>query len=275
MLNLPPGLGIASDTGLHAEVVNVGLSGARVVKLLDRQDAVLAYVKSASASAPHLQAELRGEAERLTWLARRGVRVPEVLGLVSDEKVWLATAPLDGAPASDDVPPSERFSVVTAAATALREFHSIDPRSCPFDRTLRSALADAEERTNAGLVDLSWKLAGKREDKPAVEALRDLREAISTADNGDLVVSHGDYCLPNVLVTNDGGAGFVDVGRAGIADRHSDVADMLRSIRSHLNPQYGEPHAQRFLDVYGREGIEPERLWLHDQLEEFFWPAPL
>ncbi len=273
VLNLPKALGISPNGEVREEVVNGGLSGARVVKIVDAQERVLAFVKSATPASPHLEEELRGEAERLTWLADQGIRVPQVLSLSTKDGTWLATRPLEGIPASDEFPPDGRFAVVTAIAEALRALHALDARSCPFDRSLPSALATAEKRTREGLVDHSWRLAGKS-DAIAADALDDLRKAISATDPGELVVSHGDFCLPNVLVSSHGGTGFVDVGRMGVADFHSDVADILRSLRSHMNPQYGEPHAQHFLDVYGRSGIDSERLRLHDRVEEFFWPAP-
>jgi len=78
--------------------------------------------------------------------------------------------------------------------------------------------------------------------------------------NGAPVIGHGDYCLPNVLLAPGGAVHLVDVGRAGLADRHSDLADALRSIRGPLNPQFDESHAQRFLDAYGRDDIVDDDL---------------
>jgi aminoglycoside phosphotransferase len=49
---------------------------------------------------------------------------------------------------------------------------------------------------------------------------------------------------------------------------------MLRSLRSGMNPQYGEAYAQRFLDAYGRDHLSDEGLRAHDLLEQFFWPVP-
>lgn len=74
----------------------------------------------------------------------------------------------------------------------------------------------------------------------------------------DLVFCHGDYCIPNVLLEQIGmrfQAGFVDVGRAGVADRWQDLALMTRSLESDdLNPQLNGL-SERFLERYG---IEPD-----------------
>ncbi|WP_316745809.1 phosphotransferase [Streptomyces sp. MK7] len=183
MTDLLKALGISTEKGTREEGVGGGLSGARVTKVVDARDRVVAFIKSAGPDAPHLGDELRDEAERLSWLAGHGMTVPELLGLVNEGCTFLATRPLEGVPASDQFPADERFAVVTALAEGLRALHALDSRSCPFDRSLPSALAAAERRVREGLVDVSWRLAG-REDVRAADALRDLQRAISTADRG-------------------------------------------------------------------------------------------
>jgi kanamycin kinase len=65
------------------------------------------------------------------------------------------------------------------------------------------------------------------------------------------VVGHGDYCLPNVLISADDSVHLIDVGRAGRLDPSVDIEDCLQSIRGPLNPQFDDSHAQRFLAAYG------------------------
>ncbi|WZL72469.1 phosphotransferase [Clostridiaceae bacterium 35-E11] len=50
----------------------------------------------------------------------------------------------------------------------------------------------------------------------------------------ELVFSHGDYCLPNVFLDNKTVTGFIDLGRAGVADKWQDVALCVRSLEHNL-----------------------------------------
>lgn len=258
---------------VRQEAVSLGLSGARVLRMLDAEGHPVAVVKLVDERARHLVDDLAAEAARLAWLGRLGVPVPEVLGTgVDDGESWLATRALPGRPASDPWPAGERNAVVDLLAGAARELHATPVDEDPFDRSASTVLVEARARVASGLVDRSWAVAGKR-GPAARTVLGELESAVAALGDGRLVVSHGDFCLPNVLVAG-ACAAFVDVGRAGLADPHSDVADMVRSLRSPMNPQFGPASAERFLDAYGRDGIDPERLRLHDLLESFFWPVP-
>ena len=61
------------------------------------------------------------------------------------------------------------------------------------------------------------------------------------------VLSHGDYCLPNVLVRDGELTGLVDVGGAGLASPEVDLAAGVWTLRYN----YGEGFARVFLDAYG------------------------
>lgn len=68
----------------------------------------------------------------------------------------------------------------------------------------------------------------------------------------DLVVCHGDYCLPNVLIDDDGRVtGYVDLGELGVADRWWDLAVATWSVTWNLGPGW----EGMFLQAYG---VEPD-----------------
>jgi kanamycin kinase len=63
----------------------------------------------------------------------------------------------------------------------------------------------------------------------------------------DLVVCHGDYCLPNVLISDGRVTGFVDLGEVGVADRWWDLAVGSWSVTWNLGPGWED----LFLASYG------------------------
>jgi aminoglycoside phosphotransferase len=61
------------------------------------------------------------------------------------------------------------------------------------------------------------------------------------------VLVHGDYCLPNVLVTGGVLTGLIDVGQTGLGDPSQDLAAGVWSLQYNFGPGHGP----EFLDAYG------------------------
>jgi aminoglycoside phosphotransferase len=55
----------------------------------------------------------------------------------------------------------------------------------------------------------------------------------------ELVLIHGDYCFPNVVIKGWALSGFIDLGRCGVADRYHDLAQAARSVRRNLGGRAG------------------------------------
>ena len=63
-----------------------------------------------------------------------------------------------------------------------------------------------------------------------------------------LVVCHGDACVPNTLIDDDGHCtGHVDLGALGVADRWSDLAIATWSVSWNFGPSW----EKALLDAYG------------------------
>lgn len=62
-----------------------------------------------------------------------------------------------------------------------------------------------------------------------------------------------------------GVAGFIDLGRAGVADRHQDFACAARSIAYN----FGDAFVAPFFSAYGAEP-DPARIAFYQLLDEFF-----
>lgn len=177
------------------------------------------------------EASMRDEAERMRW-AHTFTTVPQVLEQGQDAAhEWLVTRAVEGRSAVDPRWADDPATAVRAVGEGLRALHDTLPvAECPWDWSVETRLANAVER--------------------GVEIPDDLRTAPET---DLLVVCHGDACLPNTLLTDDGRwAAHVDLAALGVADRWADIA--VASMSTEWN--YGPGWSDALIEAYG---IEPDR----------------
>ena len=164
------------------------------------------------------------EAERMRW-ARPYLPVPEVIDAGSDGTVdWIITAALEGLDATLHPLKADPVRLVPILARGLAAFHAAAPVDGVPVRLSR-ARRDRRTYTNAfvrGIVkpdDLHPEHAHLSIDAAVAELER------LAPDSEDLVVCHGDYCFPNVLIDRHGAVtGYIDLGELAVADRWWDVA---------------------------------------------------
>ena len=196
---------------------------------------------------------LRAEARRTRWAARY-LPVASVIDHGSDGTVeWLVTAAITGRPASD--PPLGRpGDIVVALAEGLRRFHDRAPvRDCPFDFRLDHGLEHVRRRVAAGIVDPGDDFHDEHSHLRTATAALDELERLRP-DSEDLVVCHGDYCPPNVLLDGGQVVGYVDLGELAAADRWWDLAVGTWSTTWNFGPGL----ESLFLSAYGARP-DPDR----------------
>lgn len=66
----------------------------------------------------------------------------------------------------------------------------------------------------------------------------------------ELVLSHGDSCLPNIIFQNGEISGLIDLGRAGIADKWCDIALCYQSLKNNYNGRYSGCRYDSFNEMY-------------------------
>ncbi len=192
---------------------------------------------------------VEAEAHRTLW-ARDFLPVPEVLTVGGDGEIaWLVTRGIDGLDATHEQFRSDMPTLVTMLAGGLRLFHQTPRASCPFPFGIDDALRVARHRLDHGLIDPVRDFHPEHAHFTAEAAVTELER--TRADVEDLVVCHGDYCVPNILISGDRVAGFVDLGELGVADRWWDLAVATWSLSWNFGPGYEMP----FLEAYG---IEPD-----------------
>ncbi|MYW01311.1 APH(3') family aminoglycoside O-phosphotransferase [Streptomyces sp. SID3343] len=250
------------------EPITVGRSGAGVYRLDGRESL---YLKVAEVNAhPDSGFDLVAETARGLWLAEQGLPVAEILDHAADAAgAWLLTRAVPGRTAADPWPADRRDAVVDALADMARTLHELPVADCPFDRSLAVTVPNARHAVAAGLVDLD-DVDDERRGRTAAQLLDELTATVP--DDEDLVVGHGDYCPPNVLLDPDtlDVLALIDLGRLGRTDRHADPALAMRSLLDPDNPQFTPEHATRFLTRYAPDGdLDPKRIAFHCLLDEF------
>jgi aminoglycoside 3'-phosphotransferase-2 len=205
--------------------------------------------------------DLFSEAARLQWLDSSGVLAPEVFAVAEAQGyVWLVMECLPGENAVDSIasPPVK----VRQLANALQEIHALDAQACPFDETIDTKLARAKLKVKLKQVD-EEDLENEMGKTPA-ELLHELEQLRPATE--DLVVTHGDACLENVMLNAGRFSGFIDCGRVGRSDRYQDLALACRSISEQIGVEWVEP----FLGMYGASSLNMKRARFYLVLDELF-----
>ncbi len=207
--------------------------------------------------------ELAGEVARLRWLASQGLACPEIIAHETDgEREWLLMSALPGRDfvSAERLQPLERARLL---ADALRQLHAVDIAACPFDHRLENRIAAAKARLLAGRVDED-DFDEARLGRSAEDLFHELQAKRPSTEN--LVVTHGDACLPNFMADGPKFTGYIDCGRLGVADRHQDIALACGSIEHN----FGEELVAEFLKAYGDFEPQAEKMAYYQLLDEFF-----
>lgn len=238
------------------QTVTIGCSGAYVFRIGE------AYLKINPASAVD---RLSDECERIEWLQGR-LPVPQVLYYDSDTShEYLLLSAISGIMACEQSRHNDVPKVVRLLAQGLRMIHSIPIHDCPFDRSLHRTITLARYRVEAGLVDES-DFDAERSGKHASDLYIELLQ--QRPETEDLVFTHGDYCLPNILFDwqHNTISGFIDMARAGIADRYHDLALAARSLAFNFDANW----IPLLFQEYGITEPDEHKIRFYKLLDEFF-----
>lgn len=138
-------------------------------------------------------------------------------------------------------------------ASAFKMLWSVDVAGCPRTCDWDSELAEARRRVENNLVDIS---DAEPDTFGEGGRFKDPYELLSWLEANkpsfEPVLSHGDFCLPNILVKDGSVNGFIDLGDTGIGDKWKDIALGYRSLKHNFDGTFGGK-------VY--PDFDPEMLW--------------
>lgn len=241
---------------------DIGMSDSRVLMYRDKVLKVEPWDEQPQA-----------ESAMLRWL-RGKLPVPEILAEeIRDGVRWLLMSRMAGKMSCDETYMNDPEGLTKLLAQALKMLWAVDIAGCPVDQRLVQKLRQAEYCVENGLVDMdnvdpeTFGKGGFRDPRDLLEWLK------SHKPEEDPVLSHGDFCLPNIFLEGDTVSGFIDLGRCGIADKYQDIALCWRSLRDNFSGVYGKSYPGFDpMQLFRELGMDPdwEKIRYYILLDELF-----
>lgn len=245
-------------SGYSYEEKTFGMSGAFTYQLNKNNTTI--YIKAMPVNAG---ISLSREAAVIKWLQGR-LPIAELIDFtVTQDMEYMLLSEIAGLYACHPSFKNDVKTVVKALAEGMRLMHSMRIDDCPLlydvDMKLKeSEIAVAENRIDINNFEEKWK---DYSPLKIFEIMQNTKPAYE-----DLVFTHGDYCLPNIIIKNGSFSGFIDLGRAGVADRYQDIALCLRSLRHN----WGEGYDGMLLSEYGLSSPDWDKIEYYTMLDELF-----
>ena len=209
----------------------------------------------------------------LEWLGCRGLPVPRIaVHTVRDGTDWLLMTRIRGRMLCDPSVMTSPALLLDCLAEGLHALWNTDISDCPFERTWTDELDAAEACILAGRFDPSDcepETFGPGGFRDPMDLLKWLRANMPKEDR---VLTHGDYCLPNLFTDGRRFSGMIDLGDCGVADPWRDLSLGWRSLKHNSDGRYGTYPSIDPDDLFRAAGIpkDPERLRYYLLLDELF-----
>ncbi len=224
-----------------ADIYNSHCSDIARVWFIDGKQPV--YLKQAALHS------LQHEATMYAYLYQHGMS-PEAISYESHEGYdYLLVQAAEG---EDGTHPShvkhpERLAALYGES--LRGLHELPTQQCPFRNLTHQIVQQASDKLTR-LQNSTGK--AQQELSQIEEACAHLQQRIS-----DTTLIHGDYCLPNIIINKWKFNAIIDVGDAGVGDRHYDLYWGLWSLHYNLHT---DKYDRCFIDAYGCELVDVDTI---------------
>ncbi|MBO4494731.1 MAG: aminoglycoside 3'-phosphotransferase [Clostridiales bacterium] len=214
--------------GKKYTIDDIGKSESKVM-IFD--DAVLKIVKFRERNEKVIQ--------MIRWMEGK-VPAPRVLAYEREgDYQYLLMSKVKGTMSCDPYYMQRPNEMIRALADGMKLLWSVDISDCPRVMDLDVELKEARSRVENGQVDLD----DAEPDTFGEGGFKDPAELLSWLETHrpscEMVLSHGDYCLPNVFIEDGKFSGFIDLPEAGIGDKWRDIALCYRSLKHNAEGSFG------------------------------------
>lgn len=236
----------------------IGRLGNEIIKYRNNEGKT-AYLKMGSGLAA---TSLNNESNILLWLETKNINSPRVMVYDSNENVfYLLITEIPGQPIHK-LKHLGTDRIVKLLAKALKDFHNTDKNGAFYTNILERDLDLIGKYLKQDLINRD-KFITNNQGKSPEEIFKYLNSNKNLFDNN--VLTHGDYCLPNVIVNNDK-YGFIDLGDCGVGDKYKDFSSMEVSIKRNL----GEEWIECFYESYDQNlQIDREKIMYYQLIDQF------
>jgi streptomycin 3"-kinase len=162
------------------------------------------------------------------------------------------------------------FSRRGRASSARSPRRTVPLRPAPGERRPAARATVAANRVNVGFLPLAL------QHKPPLQILRQLEAELprrEAQEEAQVVVCHGDLCLPNILIdpATDQVTGLIDLGRLGTADHHVDIALLLATARTVWPDEQTARQAEHDFEQWYGTAVDPKRQDFYLRLDALTW----
>lgn len=177
--------------------------------------------------------------EMLNWLADK-LAVPKVICYeVKNGKSYTLMSKIMGQITCDEQLMEQVDSTVSLLADGLKMLWSVDISDCPRKLTFADDLKTAQHYLQNDMIDMDavdFELLNNN----GFDSLPQLFAWLcSNIPQSEYVLSHGDYCMPNVLIKNDRISGFIDLGDCAVSDKWKDISMCYISLKNNYSGYFG------------------------------------
>lgn len=216
---------IDGKTGMND---SIGMSDAEIIMYDDCVLKILPY-----------RSEIDESVNMMKWLSDR-LPTPKVLAYeVKDSIGYLLMSRIDGVMACDEYYLDHPKEMLSLLAEGLKMLWGTPIDGCPRVRDLSTELKEARYRIANNTVDLTDSEPQTFGDNGFANPEELYQWLLNNKPKYEPVLSHGDYCLPNVFFKDGKVSGFIDLGDCGVGDKWRDIALCYRSLIHNFGGFYG------------------------------------